>query len=292
MFPSVDPVSVDQASLQATESESDFVGLGVDFLIEAASYLTIACSVYPNENGWSLEQAIIGGNGVRLHKLTQGFLDQTCQHRRELSEILSRLIFETSVNIIYLVKNSDGDLFKSYIDYSLKFERKLLAQIDTRKSARGGVLLPIEMRMIESINRLASSTGVSLDSPPINKRNWGDKDLFQKAEDIGWADAYVGAFAGTSTAVHGNWGDIASHHLERFDGSGFFRPCFEWSMPRPQHPFALAKMILVVSENIAEYIGGPEFRDYLNPLILNVFERIDFAVELHEEFLARAASTA
>ena len=289
MFPSIDPTEVKEVELRKTKSESDFVALGVDFLIESASYLTVACSIYSNDKGWTLEQAIVGGNGVRLHKLVQGFLDQTCQHRRELSEIFSRLIFETSVNTIYLVKNDNSEIFNSYLDYSLKFERRLLGQIEARVADRGGVLLPIEVRMRDSIHSLAAATGISLESPSINKRNWGDKDLFQKAESIGWADAYVGAFAGTSTAVHGNWGDIASHHLERFDGSGFYKPCFEWSTPRPQHAFALARMVAVAAGNIAGYIGGIDVRGHFDPMLSKIFDRVDIATSLYEEFLAREA---
>lgn len=285
MFPEISPVEVDDEALADATDESVFVGLGVDFLIEAGSYLTIACAVYRDERGWNLEEAIVGGNGVRLNKLVQGFLDQTCQHRRELSEVLSRLIFETCVNIRYIISQAEGEIFQSYIDYSLKFERKLKSQIIERIEQRGGDALPIEKRMLESIVRLAKSTGSDLEGPPINKRNWGDKDLFQKAESVGWAEAYLGAFAGVSSAVHGNWGDIAAHHLERFDGTGFYKPCFDWSTPRPQVPLALARMLVVVTSDMLEYLGGSDVADHFAPNLEDLFRRIEQATEHHERFL-------
>lgn len=286
MFPEIEPVKIDQQALKDAADESVYVGLGVDLLVEAASYLTVACSIYPDERGWNLEQAIVGGNGVRLHKLVQAFLDQTCQHRREITEILSRLIFESCVNVRYLIDQSDADLSDSYIDYSLNFERKLRSVIKERISARGGEVLPIEQRMLESIERLAQSTGSNLESSPRNKRNWGDKDLFQKAEAIGWGELYLGAFGGTSTAVHGNWGDVAAHHLEKFDGTGFYKPCFDWSPPRPQVPFALAKMLIVVTSDMLDFMGGEIVQKHFNSNLDDAFQRIEISTQLHEQFLA------
>ena len=52
---------------------------------------------------------------VRLLKLLSGFLDQTSQKRRETSEILGRLAFETVVNVRYLIVNFSPALVDSYI---------------------------------------------------------------------------------------------------------------------------------------------------------------------------------
>lgn len=286
MFPEIEAVALNIDELLSSTNESDFVGYGVDLLVESASYLTICCSIYPDERGWTLPQAIIGGNGVRSHKLIQGYLDATCQHRREISEILSRLIFETSTNIVYLVNFTTDELIKSYLDYSLKYERKLKIQIEKRIRVRG-VTLPIEDRMLASIGSLADASGIDLNNPPLNKRNWGDKDLFQKAELVGWGDAYLGVFAGMSGAVHGNWGDIATHHLERFDGSGFYKPCFDWSMPRPQSPYAIARMIVCVCDSMLAILGGSEVQEYFAGKLDDIIERLEKLTELHELFLAR-----
>ena len=287
MFPEISPATVNADHLQDTEFEADFVGVGVDLLIEAASYLTIASSIYRDERGWTLDQAIVGGNGIRLHKLIQGYLDQTCQHRRELSEIFARLIFETATNIVFVIRFGDDNMSRSYIDYSLRYERRLKDKIDTNITKRGGVRLPIEDRMLESIGRLAEASGVDLSDPPLNKRNWADRDLFQKADAIGWGDAYLGIFGGMSTAVHGNWGDIAAHHLERFDGSGFYKPCLDWSTPRPQGLLSLARIVVTVSHEMFAYFGEEPLQDHFAEILDGVIDRVELATSLHEGFLAK-----
>jgi hypothetical protein len=290
MFPEIEAAQVDEALLRSTSSEADFVSASVDLLIEASSYLTIAGSLYTHEEGWTLPQAIVGGSVVRLHKLVQGFLDQTCQHRRELSEIFSRLMFETATNIIYFISFEDDALVKSYQDHSLKFERRLKAQIEERIAARGGSRLPIEDRMLASIAKIAEASHVDLESKPLNKKDWGDKNLFEKAEAIGWGEAYVGAFAGTSLAVHGGWGDTATHHLERLDDTGFYRPNFEWSVPRPQHPLTLSQMILRVAGEVMHYFGGDALIDQFEAKLQDTSERLHEVTLLHEEFLLRVGA--
>lgn len=289
MFPAISATTVDAEQLRLTESESDFVGVGVDLLIEAASYQTIAFSVYRDERGWTIDEAIIGGNGVRLHKLIQGYLDQTCQHRRELSEIFSRLIFETATNIVFLIRFGDESVSRSYIDYSLKYERRLRDKILHNIDNRAGVRLPIEDRMLVSIGRLAEASGVDLSAPPLNKRNWADLDLFQKADAIGWGEAYLGIFGGMSGAVHGNWGDIAAHHLERFDGSGFYKPCSDWSSPRPQSLLSLARIVVTVSHEMFAYFGKEPLQEHFAGMLDGIIDRIEVTTTLHEGFLARIA---
>jgi Family of unknown function (DUF5677) len=160
-------------------------------------------------------------------------------------------------------------------------------KIEENISKRSGIALPIEDRMIKSIKRLAESSGVSLDSKPINKRNWADRDLYQKAEAIGWGEVYLGIFGGMSTAVHGNWGDIAAHHLERFDGSGFYKPCLDWSVPRPQGPLSLVKIAASVCHEMFRYFGGEAAQDYFSEKLGDLVDRAELVTQIHEAFLAQ-----
>ncbi|MGY3387831.1 hypothetical protein ACVWW6_000422 [Bradyrhizobium sp. USDA 3311] len=52
--------------------------------------------------------------------------------------------------------------------------------------ARGGIILPIEDRMLRSIERAAKSAEVDLDTiDPKDKRPWGGKNVFQKTKEVG-----------------------------------------------------------------------------------------------------------
>lgn len=229
---------------------------------------------------------------MRLHKLSQAFLDQTCQNRREISEIISRLMFEAAVNIVYFIDNESDYLEESFVDHSLKYERRLKSKIEANIHARSGVILPIEDRMLTSIEHTAEASNIDLSTPPLDKKDWGNKNLFEKAEAIGWEAAYLGVFAGMSNAVHGSWTDIAAHHLEKFDGSGFYRPSFDWSVPRPQAPLSLSRMLCAVVDSMLEYFGGEVLReDFVNE-IDDLIERLDETTQFHEHFLARRRQNA
>jgi len=79
-LPDIQRVDIDEATLRTFSSEDEFVGLSVDLLVEADSYVC----------------AVIAGHMVRLYKLLSGLLDQTCQRRRETSFVFARLDLNAS----------------------------------------------------------------------------------------------------------------------------------------------------------------------------------------------------
>jgi hypothetical protein len=111
---------------------------------------------------------------VRLFKLLGLYLEQASEGRREVIDILARLIFETAVNARYLVTNYKTELVDSFIRYSLRHERKLRDTISARKAERGGTALPIEERMLKSLARAERMAGMSLDDVDVReKAPWG-----------------------------------------------------------------------------------------------------------------------
>ena len=63
------------------------------------------------------------------------------QDRRETSDILSRLAYETIVNVRYMVAHFSPTLIDSYIRHSLRHERRLRDTIQTNVAAREGEVL-------------------------------------------------------------------------------------------------------------------------------------------------------
>ena len=231
-FPAIDRVDVSPERIAGFKSERDYVGLGLDLMIEAGSYITIAVNILGPDGTWTRDQAAIGGNMVRLYKLFSAMLDQTVQHRRETSFIFARLAFETIVAIRYLLQEYSPALIDRYVKYSLDHERRLLETINEGIDARSGIIRPIEDRMQRSIDRMFRSSGVAIEELPAKReRDWGGKNLYEKAKAVGLADAYLGMFAGASQNVHGAWGDLYTHHLDT-EGGGRFTPNIKWGLPR------------------------------------------------------------
>lgn len=278
---------IDEGSIATFESEGSYVGLAVDLVIEAGSYVSVAAHLFRNEDmHWTRNEAVLGGHLVRLFKLLDALLDQTCKHRRETSIVITRLIFECIVNLRYMIAHASDDLFNSFRNYSLQHEMKLLERIEGNISDRQGVSLPIEDRMIKSI--LASFEASALTREDVaghRQRNWSGLNLYERAREIGLDHAYLAAFGGGSHSIHGNWQDLLEYHLEKI-GDDAYRPDTDWHMPRPQ---ILESLVNLVADALADYVNF--FTDH-NALdfvqrLQDLQDRTDQLSALHEAFLVR-----
>ena len=187
---------------------------------------------------------------------------------------------------MFLIKNDRPEVVASYIEYSLRHEKRLRDRIRANIAARGGVILPIEGRMLRSIDSAAKSSGVDLDqiNPP---QKWGGKNIFEKAREVGLEDAYLGAFAGPSHSVHGNWHDLLEYHMD-FESDDYLSE-LRWHRPRPQLLTTLAILAIHTLEMYLSEIVGPAADDIAKALP-GVKSRVLQFVQLHEEFLGRGAS--
>src|ERR1700686_1128345 len=93
-FPEIDRTNIDPAQLATLSLESEFMGLSVDLMREVASYTCVAACTLGTGPTWDRNRAAVGGNMVRLYKLLDTLLDQTCKRRRDTSTIVARLAFE------------------------------------------------------------------------------------------------------------------------------------------------------------------------------------------------------
>jgi hypothetical protein len=286
-IPDIEKTKIDNDLISNFQSENDFIGLSVSLLIEVGSYVCIAGNVFPIETkSWNINQAIVGGHLVRLYKFISAMLDQTCQHRRETSFVFMRLAFECIVNLRYLIKNKSEELFRSYKAYSLKHEYKLYKTIKKNIADRGGGELEIESRMLESIKNSFRTSEINMDEiQPSKLRNWGGKNIFEKARDVGLEEVYLSAFGGGSHSIHGNWQDMLEYHLEKQPNSSF-KPVFEWHRPRPQYLNAIA---LYSTEAIIEYLNwiSSGTAEEIVEKISDLQERVLKLDMLHEEFLSK-----
>ena len=284
-IPDIRRVEIDESHVRQFESEEDFMGLVVDILIEVGSFVCLAGNLLPaDRKAWNRDEAVIGGHLVRLYKLINALLEQTCQRRREISFIYVRLAFECIINLRYLIAHASDELFRSYRAYSLKHEHKLLKQIEKNIEARGGEELPIERRMINSIHRSFEVSGITADTFKIGGlKNWGGKNIFEKAQAVGLETAYLAAIGGGSHSVHGNWQDLLEYHVEKTD-DGSFKPDFEWHQPRPQPLNAVALQATQAVIDHLQWLASDRAEGMTN-VLKDLMDRILLLDRLHEEFL-------
>jgi hypothetical protein len=141
-LPEISRTEISAELMAHYKSEHDFMNLTVDLTIETGQYACVAACTTGEQKTWNRDQAAIGGNIVRVYKLIDAMLDQTCKRRGEMSFTLARLVFETAVNVQYLIKNYSTDLIDSYVEYSLRHEKKLWENIAQQIIERNGIVLP------------------------------------------------------------------------------------------------------------------------------------------------------
>jgi hypothetical protein len=284
-FPWIEAVRIDLDELARFTSEEDFNAISVSLLVEVGSYATIAACTLGETKLWSRDRAAIGGNLVRLYKLLSAFLDQYCQRRLETSFILARLVFETVVNVSYLIKNYSPELVDSYVRHSLRHERQLRDKVLANIKQRGGSILPIEQRMLNSIERAANFAEVSLDSIDLKDRSpWGGKSFRSKAISIGLDDAYLAMFGGASHYVHGSWQDLHEYHLTA-EQPGSFSPRLKWKSPRPHLALGVGHIVVWTVQLFFEWLSAAA-TEPLREALSDLDERLSIVDRAHEQYLS------
>lgn len=285
MLADISATRIESDEIEQFTSEGDYVGLALDLLMETNSYVCVAANIYKNGNGvWSRDEAVLGGHLVRLYKLIDSLLDQTCKHRREISIVLARLIFECIVNLRYLIANASDETFRSYRIYSLQHELKLIETIEENIAARSGLVLPIEDRMINSILSSFRASDLTRDDVSRNRqRNWNGLNLYERAKRVGLDQAYLAVFGGGSHSIHGNWQDLLEYHLEKLDDHTY-RPRMGWRAPRPQLLEALVTLTVEALFDYLHFVSLPEEHEVFERLH-DLRKRTLLLSDLHEKFL-------
>lgn len=134
----------------------------------------------------------------------------------ETTAILDRCIFESAIKTIWLCTNRDEESFVRFIADGLKIEIELKNKIDQIISERGGGPLIIESRMIESINKYITNSGLSEQEIVESKKL---PDLASMIDSIGGNRLlYIGGQKLGSHHVHGTWISLRHHYLKERNG--------------------------------------------------------------------------
>lgn len=287
-LPDIERTEISAELLENCKDEDDFNRISVSLGVELGSWAGVIANVdVKSGKPWDRSEAILGGLVVRLYKIISGVLDQTCQHRQEMTMILSRLAFETMVNLVYLIEKGSEEIYESYILYSLRHEIRLLELIEKNIRTRDGAVLPIEERMISSIEKTFYNSGFERgDATKISMTPWSKLNLYKRAEAIGWEHAYLGAFGGPSHSVHGNWQDLIQYQLQIVEGG--YKPNFNWHHPRPHLVFLIVILGCKCLAAYASHVLDQHSEPFINALS-DLCERARQANDAHENFLSNLA---
>ena len=163
------------------------------------------------------KQAICAGLLIRIAKFMVAVLRLSeGQEHGEVIMAINRSITESATNLRFLISKNDDELFERYVTASLSTEREfydlVMRQIDQR-----GETLVIDERILKSIHRLASLSGVDIEEVDPKFHDWAG-GLRQRYEALGQPDRYVTEERMGSHAVHGTWVDLVQNHLRPVNG--------------------------------------------------------------------------
>ncbi len=146
--------------------------------------------------------------------------------------VLFRSVWETSVDVRYLVKNGNAAAHQFRRD-GLRRDVETLADIRSNIEARNGVPLVVESRMIESINQRLDVAGIAAEDVEANSDRW--PTVKQRLQDVDQGRVYS-AFAILAQDVHGTMASLL------------------YPVEDPEVPFNL--MSLVVLNALRDYLSG------------------------------------
>jgi len=175
------------------------------------------------------ENAVLGGNIIRLLKLSTSYLQNICEGKSEICYIIGRSLAETAINLKYMLIEGEERVKRNYIKHSLITEKELWETIKLNITERSGNTLNIEKRMQKSIENSFDKSDFEIDD--INRSSkW--KSIKSRA-DVVAGEMFYSVFYGIgSHAVHGNWQDVLMNNLEKSDNN--FKLQFDWNIPKPQ----------------------------------------------------------
>ena len=285
----IDLTTVDETELASFTNEGQHYGVAFILFRETAGCVCIIASttVGPVPT-WNVEQAVLGGHLVRMFKLMRFVMEESIERRDEMLSVLVRLLAECVINLRYLIRNDSTELIQSYLAYSLRHEKDLADLIRANVRDRNGIELPIEGRMLRSIQRTFSNSQFPEESVPQKKlRNGGNKNLFEKATDVELGDAYLAIFGGPSRNVHGGWHDLLQYHL-KCEAPGVFKPNLEFNRPRPQAIYSLTYLISDTLLGYADLLGHPSLEP-VHDRLTDTAARNQLASDSHERYLVAKA---
>lgn len=282
------PYILEENILKKASNEEVFIQASYKILKETMIYLIIMSEQVivnnqGNASGRERNEAILIGLLRRICRVSKGFFAEIVNRRMDTSFILGRSISESAINLMFLTKQNNSDLFDEYVMYSLRHEKKLLNLIKANIKKRSKIL-PIEKRMIKSIEQTFIN---SLIDPSLidvkNYKTWGGS-IYSRFKELELLPVYETMFGGWSNNVHGNWQDLLFNDLEYSDG--LYNLKEKSQRIRPQPLIAIAILLQYtgiiycsnkfpkskVSENIIKRFDE----------LTNLTNKID---NLHEEFL-------
>ncbi len=285
------PVDISDVSVNSpgTISRSAF-DLYKETAIVAIASSNLYESYEPEKGALTRNQAIEAALLVRVAKFmsaTMALLVDKVKEHGEVIMTLNRCIIESAVKLRFFTEKAKQRDFDDFVKSSLEPERNLYLTIQQSIEKRGETL-PIETRMLNSINRVFKNSGVTnVDELKYIPR---PKNYRSILKELNIESLYPVLQGVPSHSIHGTWVDLIQHHLEEHEMG--FRPKTESKKPDPR---LMCPISVVVLTAIKSYLN--KYFPSSNEAIAVLLKRIDDLIlrnmkvdSIHEQYLSQKQS--
>lgn len=278
------PQLFDRRRLELAQSNAPFQEAGLGFSTEFGELTALLAPVRSLDLVTPVEvrdAAILRALTVRIVKLTRALIASTMAGQGELQALFDRLLFETVVDMGYLLRGS-GDRYEAFARHELRHDRELLDHLGRNRALRNGDELPMEQRTRERIEAKLRLAGVHAPDVPLPGEPGDWPSFEERLGSIGEPDARAMHQLGAGS-THGLWHEIATYHLEGDD----LEAKLSWSRPLTQPLFALPIQGGRIMAAYATHLGA-EAKEAFRDRYLDLVRRANGADLLHEDYMARA----
>lgn len=184
----------------------------------------------------------------------------------ETTRLLDRSISESAIKVQWLCYPNNSDRFVRYLADGLKKDLKLKEQIEHNIQNRNGSILVIEQRMLDSIEKCLSLSGLSEQDVNNAKKL---PDFASMCKDLEYGDIlYTSIQRMGSHAVHGTWSELVFNYLTHEDQRFY---------PRDHDVDTQDAQFVIVIHLVLDAIES-----FLRHVISDVSERSEIIATLHE----------
>ena len=284
------PVEVNEEVLRACSEKGTFTPIAFELYKETGIVLAVCSHSYMGEESGKgalhRNQAICAGLLVRIAKFMTAVLQLvSTADRGEVVLALDRSILESATNLRFLLLKNENKVYDEFVRSGLGPERELFNVIQANIKNRGGEAIPIEERMLKSIDRACGLAGLKIEEIDPKFRDWGG-NLRERLKALEEEEFYLVTQRIPSHAVHGTWADLILHHLQEKDGG--FVPDPDWSPVDPRLLCPPCIMVLNAARTYLKTFFGdlPELRP-LYQRFDDLQERIKILDSAHEDWFSK-----
>jgi hypothetical protein len=182
----------------------------------------------------------------------------------ETTSLLDRSISETAVKVQWLCYKDNVESFVRYLADGLKKDLILKGQIEQNIENRNGSILVIEQRMLDSIQKCLTLSGLSEQDVNDAKKL---PDFASMCNDLGYDDAlYTAIQRMGSHAVHGSWSELVFNYLKE-ENQRFYPRDHEIDTQDVQYISIIHLVLCALEAFLRHTISDvPERREIINTL--------------------------